>query len=94
MGTSPVSRLFKGKKDFLENAVAKVRDRLASAIKVTVSRILSDGDYVIVEWEGKSTNLAGGTYNNSYCWILKFHKSRIVEGTAYVDTQLLGELFE
>ncbi len=92
-GSSPVSATYTSKQEFLEKAVRPLSERLAGNIKPTLRNIIAEGDWVVVQWEGEATSKSGRPYNNSYCWVMRVRDGKVQEGTAYIDTALVAELF-
>jgi ketosteroid isomerase-like protein len=68
--------------------------KLAGPIQPTVRNIIAEGDNVVLQWEGKATSKSGKPYNNSYCWVMKIGNGKVTEGTAYIDTELVSELWK
>ena len=58
-------------------------------VRVTVRNIFADGAHVIVLWDGAARTRHGDAYDNRYVWIFRFDGDRIVEVTAYLDTDLI-----
>jgi hypothetical protein len=81
-------RSFEGKAAVLDQLLAQVRAQLVERIRLTVSRILADGEHVIVEAKGRATTRTGYPYNNEYCFLYRLSGGKIVEVTEYLDTQL------
>lgn len=94
IGTSPVSRAYMSKQEFLEGAVKPLSAKLAGPIQPTVRNVIAEGDQVVLQWEGRSTTKAGKPYNNTYCWVMKLANGKVQEGTAYIDTELVSELWK
>ncbi len=61
---------------------------------VKIRSAYSDGPTVIVIWDGAGTNIAGGTYENTYAWILTLENGLIVNGVAFYDSIAFNELWE
>ena len=94
IGTSPVSRTYTSKNGFLEGAAKPLNAKLAGPIQPTVRNVIAEGDTVVLQWDGKATSKAGKPYNNSYCWVMKIANDKVIEGTAYIDTELVSELWK
>jgi ketosteroid isomerase-like protein len=92
-GTTPVSGEWMSRQQFYEKALSPVTAKLTGRVVPTVSRILGEGDLVVVEWRGKATARSGMAYNNVYCWVLTIRDGEIVEGTIYHDTALVNRLY-
>ena len=60
---------------------------------VNVDNLISDGDYLACQGRGESKTKAGGTYNNTYCWVYRWSGDNIVSVTEYLDTEVLTASF-
>ncbi len=94
IGTCPVSRIYTSRQQFLEGAAKPLSEKLAGPIEPSVRNILAEGDNVVLQWEGRATTKGGKPYNNSYCWVMRIEKGKVKEGTAYIDTELVTELWQ
>jgi len=56
--------------------------------------VIAEGDNVVLQWEGRATTKSGKPYNNSYCWVMRIENGKVREGTAYIDTELVSELWK
>ncbi len=54
----------------------------------SASRIVADGDIVVVECEGRVATKAGERYDNKYCYVIRMAEGKMVELTEYMDTAL------
>lgn len=93
-GDSPVSGTYRSKQAFMDEAVAPITAHLATPIIPQVTRIVADGDHVVVMWQGSATTRTGGAYRNHYAWHLQLADGRIVRATAFLDTCALARLME
>ena len=93
IGTSPVSRTYTSRQAFVDGAAKPLTAKLAGPIQPTVVNIIAEGDNVVLQWEGKATTKAGKPYNNSYCWVMRIADGEVREGTAYIDTELVADLW-
>jgi uncharacterized protein len=93
-GKSPISKRYYGRKQFMEEAIAPLNERLSQLIVPTLSGIYADGDMVIALWNGKATAKDGVPYNNTYSWHMKMKDGKIIEVIAFFDTIDLAELWE
>jgi hypothetical protein len=94
IGSTSISRTYPSKKAFVDGAVKQMNEKLAGPIQATVRNILADGDTVAVQWEGRSTGKNGTIYNQTYCWVMRLENGKVREGTAYLDTELITQLFK
>lgn len=88
-GSSKWSRTFEGKQAVLTQLMAPLFALFADRYKAVPSRIIAEGDYVVVEAKGSVTTKTGKPYNNSYCWIFRIEGGKVREITEYLDTELV-----
>jgi ketosteroid isomerase-like protein len=93
IGSCPVSKTYTSKQAFFEGATRPLSAKLAGPIQPTVRNIIAEGDQVVLQWDGKATSKSGKPYNNSYCWVMRIVDGKVKEGTAYIDTELVSELW-
>ena len=93
-GDSPVSGTYRSRQIFLDEAVAPITARLSTPIVPEVTRIVADGNHVVVMWRGSAVTTTGSPYHNDYAWYLELQGGRIVRATAYLDTWALARLLE
>ncbi|WP_458129591.1 nuclear transport factor 2 family protein [Pseudomonas sp. Z2-11] len=91
-GSSPVSGVYYGKTELIEQAVRPISARLATPISPTLQSIIAQDDIVVVLWDGTATALDQKPYNNTYLWQLTFKDGRIIQAMAFLDTYALNEL--
>jgi ketosteroid isomerase-like protein len=93
MGVAQWSRTFTGKAAVVDTLFGGCTDELAPSSRVDVSHIHADGDTVLVEHTGHNVLPDGRSYDNQYCWVLRFEGDRIQEVREYMDTQLVSTTF-
>jgi ketosteroid isomerase-like protein len=93
IGSTRVSGTYTSKAAFVEGATGPLTEQLAEPIRATVDRVLADGDHVVVQWHGRSVSRSGTPYDQTYCWVLRLEGGRVVEVTAYLDTELVSAMF-
>ena len=94
IGHCPVSQTYTSRQAFLEGAAKPLSAKLAGPITPTVENIIGEGDTVVLQWQGSATMKSGKPYNNSYCWVMRLESGKVKEGTAYIDTELVSELWK
>lgn len=90
IGSNSWSMKITGKENLIREIYARVRDRMDGSLKSEMSRIFADGDFVIIEANGRNTLKDGRPYNNEYCLVFRLRDGRIVEITEYLDTELVS----
>jgi uncharacterized protein (TIGR02246 family) len=94
IGSTPVSRTYTSKRAFQEGAVQPLGTKLATAIQPTVRDVIAEGDKVALQWEGRATAKNGTIYHQTYCWVMRFEGGKVREGTAYLDTELISQIWK
>jgi ketosteroid isomerase-like protein len=89
VGDNSWGRIYNGKQAFREELGRPLMSRVAPPLKMRVTRILADGDHVILESAGENRTRSGEPYNNRYCMIMRMAGGRIVDLTEYTDTDLV-----
>jgi hypothetical protein len=93
-GSSPISKTYTSRKQFMEEAIAPINERLSVKIVPSVRGIYADGDMVIALWDGTATAKDGKPYNNTYSWYMTMKNGRIVKVVAFFDTIDLADMWK
>ena len=93
-GSSVWSRTFTGKQAVLDDLLGMVRQQLVERVRLKVLRILADGEYVVVQAEGRAATKKGKPYNNAYCFLYRIAGDKITEVTEYLDTELASAVLD
>lgn len=93
-GRTAWSRTYEGRKAVREELFQPLFAQFADDYTNRASRFFADGDYVIVECEGRVTTQAGTPYNNQYCLIFRLENGKLKEVTEYLDTALVDEALD
>ena len=80
MGTCPISGTYVGRERLIEDALKPQRAKLAGPPTPTVTKLIAEGDTVVIQWVGKGTTTTGQPYNNSYCYVVQMENGRITRG--------------
>jgi hypothetical protein len=88
IGSGSWSGVFHGKESILKDIFGVLRGRLTGPTTTIPTRILADGDFVVVQANGRNTTIDGKAYNNDYCFVIRMAAGKIVEVTEYLDTEL------
>jgi hypothetical protein len=89
IGSNSWSGVFRGKQTILKDLLGMFRDRIGGSPTTIPSRIHADGDFVIVQANGRNTTTDGKAYDNDYCLVIRMADGKIVEVTEYLDTELV-----
>jgi uncharacterized protein len=93
IGSTPVSRTYLSRDAFLDGAVKPFYDKLAGPILPTVRDIIAEGDKVVLQWEGRTSGKNGTIYYQTFCYVMRFADGKVCEGTAYLDTERIRNIF-
>ena len=92
IGTTPISATYTDRATFVA-ATRRLMARLAEPILATIVAVHDVGDTVVLQWEGRSRGLNGRPYEQTYCWVLHFGGELIDDVIAYLDTELVSDMF-
>ena len=70
-----------------------IGELLEGHLRITVDNLMAEGDYVVCQGRGESDVKAGGTYNNTYCWVYRWSGEKIIAVTEYLDTECITAAF-
>ncbi len=88
-GTTQWSKKYAGKRTVIDELFGGLRATLAPPIVVEAIRFIADGDYVVVEAQGRNTTKDGAPYNNNYCYVFHVAHGKLQAMTEYLDTELV-----
>ncbi len=89
-GTNKWSGTYEGKQSVLNDLMRPLFEQFAGQFTNTAHRFIAEGDYVVVECEGRVTTKTGKPYNNQYCYVCRFADGQLQELNEYMDTQLVA----
>ena len=93
-GTTAWSRTYRGKQEVMTELMRPLFDNFADQYTNTAQRFIAEGDWVVVECQGKVMTKAGKPYNNRYCWVCRVEGGQLKEVIEYMDTQLVATALE
>jgi hypothetical protein len=88
-GTSAWSGDYVGKAEVRERLLKPLYALFTAPTGIMPTRILADGDHVVVECKGDATTIAGERYANTYCFVIRLADGKLKELTEYMDTALV-----
>lgn len=94
IGSTPISGVYHRKQDFVDRALKPLGVRLKGGITPEVVDVIVEGDKVALLWNGTGEMIDGSAYRNQYSWVMRFEDGKVKEGTAYLDTELVGQLMQ
>ena len=90
IGSTAVSGTSRGKQEVIDKLLKPVRARLADGpIVFQPERFIAEGEYVVMQANGRATALSGKPYNNTYCIVCRIVDGKVKEMVDYVDTELI-----
>jgi uncharacterized protein len=93
VGSSPLSRTYFTRQDFLEEVIQPFNARMASPLVPSIRGIYADGDMVIAFFDAAATTRDGQPYHNTYTWYFRMKDSKVVSATAFFDTREFDEFW-
>jgi ketosteroid isomerase-like protein len=93
MGTHPLAGRYASKSAFKAATFARLGKVLPGGAQLRVTNVITAGDIAVVELVSGAIARNGMRFDNHYCWVVRFDRSRIVEVRAYLDSAMVAELF-
>jgi len=88
-GQSAWSGMWQGKQAMNEQLFAPLYKRFAGKYTSHATRFIAEGDFVVVECQGRAELKSGARYDNTYCFVCEFnHDGKLIEVREYMDTDL------
>ena len=87
-GQGPWARTWRGKDEVRRGLMAPLFAQFADTYRNRASRIVSDGDVIVVECRGEVATKAGKRYDNHYCYVIEMRDAKMLALTEYMDTAL------
>ena len=87
-GHGPWARTWRGKAAVRSGLMAPLFAQFADMYRNQATRIVCEGDTVVVESRGSVATLAGSRYDNHYCYVIDMQDGKMRSLTEYMDTAL------
>jgi uncharacterized protein len=87
-GHGPWGRTWRGKQQVRAGLMAPLFAQFADTYRNRATRIVAEGNVVVVECRGEVTTKAGRRYDNHYCYVIEMRDGRMHALTEYMDTAL------
>ena len=94
IGSSTWSGTYEGKRAIIDQLMRPLFRQFADTYQAQATRIVAEGDVVVVEARGQVRTKAGQPYNQTYCYVLRFSDGRVGELTEYLDTDLINQVLQ
>ena len=90
IGTTAWSRTYEGKRAVRDELMRPLFAQFADRYTNRATRILAEGDVVVIECRGKVATKAGKPYNQTYCYVCRLSEGKVRELTEYLDTEMVS----
>ena len=90
-GHSPLTGVYT-KQQLGELTEKVILARLVDGMRITLKRIVAEGDTVAAEFECMGERSDGKIYNNHYCFLFTIKNGKLFRCTEYLDTYHYNEL--
>jgi hypothetical protein len=94
IGSTTWSGAYVGKVDVCERLLKPLYEQFTAPSSITPTRILADGDHVVVECRGDAETISGQRYANTYCFVIRMAAGQLCEMTEYMDTALVERVLQ
>jgi ketosteroid isomerase-like protein len=94
IGSTAWSGAYVGKAEVRERLLKPLYAQFVAPTRITPTRILADGDHVVVQCDGDATTVAGERYANTYCFVIRIADGQLRELTEYMDTALVDRVLQ
>jgi len=88
-GTTPVSGVYHGLREIVEDFFTPWRKQIVGDIALTVDELIGDGERVVALARGKAKTIHGLPYDNDYAFVFHIRDGKISEVVEYLDTALV-----
>jgi len=85
-GNPLAAKEYSSRDEFLDAVIKPFNARLTKPLFPTIRSLHSEGDTVIVLFDGEATALNGKPYRNTYAWFMEMQNGKIVKVTAFFDS--------
>ncbi len=94
VGSSPLSKTYHGRQEFLDEVIGPFNARLAEPLVPTVRGLYADGDTVVIFFDAAGTARDGRPYHNTYTWYFQMKGDQVVKVVAFFDTREFDDLLD
>ncbi|MBL6615768.1 MAG: nuclear transport factor 2 family protein [Reyranella sp.] len=90
IGSTALSGTSRGKQEVIDKPLKPLRARLADGpVVFEPERFIAEGEYVVMQAQGRATARSGKPYNNTYCIVCRIVDGKVKQMIDYVDTELI-----
>ena len=94
IGSGPWSRTYEGKQAIVDQLMRPLFRQFADQYRAHATRVIAEGEVVVVEARGQATTRSGKAYNQTYCYVFELEDGRVRALTEYIDTELVSQVLE
>jgi ketosteroid isomerase-like protein len=94
IGTTAWSRSYEGLQAVRNELMRPLFAQFANRYSNKATRIIADGETVVIECRGRAKTKMGKSYDQSYCYVCRLAEGKVRELTEYLDTELLTTALE
>ena len=94
IGTTAWSRSYEGVQAVREELMRPLFAQFTDRYTNEATRIIAEGDLVVIECQGSATAKGGKPYNQTYCYVCRLAEGKVRELTEYLDTELVTAALE
>jgi ketosteroid isomerase-like protein len=94
IGSTAWSGEYAGKAAVRERLLKPLCAQLEGPPRITLTRLLAEGDHVVAQCAGEATTVSGARYANTYCFVIRIENGRLREMTEYLDTALVDRVLQ
>ena len=87
-GQGPWAGTWRGRAAVQSGLMAPLFAQFADTYRSRATRIVCEGDTVVVECRGSVATHAGPRYDNQYCYVIEMQGGKMLALTEYMDTAL------
>ncbi|MBD2095094.1 nuclear transport factor 2 family protein [Trichocoleus sp. FACHB-591] len=92
-GKSLAAKEYASRDEFLDTVIKPFNARLTKPLSPTIRSLYTEGDTVIVLFDGEATAVDGKPYRNTYAWFMEMRDGKIVNVTAFFDSITFDEFW-
>jgi ketosteroid isomerase-like protein len=94
IGSSAWSRTYEAKRAIVQELMRPLFSQFADQYRARATRIVGEGDVVVIEAQGEVTTKSGQPYNQTYCYVCRLADGQVRELTEYLDTALVNRVLD
>lgn len=84
-GSGRYAKTYTSRDAFMNEVIVPFAQRMKQPVRPTVRQILSEGNHIVVVWDGRGVAKDGQPYSNSYAWLFEMDGDKASRVTAFLD---------